>query len=275
MKNNMNYPLISVITVSYNEVLTIEQTILSVINQTYLNIEYIIIDGGSTDGTVNVIKKYADKIAYWVSESDKGIYDAMNKGIAYSHGEYCNFINAGDKFCSSSILKQVMDFNHVADIIVGQDLHVNEHNKIVSRSVLPRRYNLLHFYITTIPHQSCFIRASLLKKYYYDTSLKIVSDWKFYLQSIVLGGHSVAAYNNVIVICNPRGASSDNNRIKEEREKVLKDLLPAYIVNDYQCLSCLGEEFIENALFLFNNHWIRFLVKKGLAIMVKIVRIFK
>lgn len=255
MKNNMNYPLISVITVSYNAVLTIEQTILSVINQTYLNIEYIIIDGGSTDGTVNVIKKYADKIAYWVSESDKGIYDAMNKGIAYSHGEYCNFINAGDKFCSSSILKQVMDFNHVADIIVGQDLHVNEHNKIVSRSVLPRRYNLLHFYITTIPHQSCFIRASLLKKYYYD--------------------HSVAAYNNVIVICNPRGASSDNNRIKEEREKVLKDLLPAYIVNDYQCLSCLGEEFIENALFLFNNHWIRFLVKKGLAIMVKIVRIFK
>ena len=86
----MNYPLISVITVSYNAVLTIEQTILSVINQTYLNIEYIIIDGGSTDGTVNVIKKYADKIAYWVSESDKGIYDAMNKGIAYSHGEYCN-----------------------------------------------------------------------------------------------------------------------------------------------------------------------------------------
>lgn len=88
MKNNMNYPLISVITVSYNAVLTIEQTILSVINQTYLNIEYIIIDGGSTDGTVNVIKKYADKIAYWVSEPDKGIYDAMNKGIAYSHGEF-------------------------------------------------------------------------------------------------------------------------------------------------------------------------------------------
>ena len=74
----MNNPLISVVTVSYNAVLTIEQTILSVINQTYPHIEYIIIDGGSTDGTVDIIKKYANRIAYWVSEPDKGIYDAMN-----------------------------------------------------------------------------------------------------------------------------------------------------------------------------------------------------
>lgn len=84
MKNN---PLISVVTVSYNAVLTIEQTILSVINQTYPHIEYIIIDGGSTDGTVDIIKKYANRIAYWVSEPDKGIYDAMNKGIRTAKGE--------------------------------------------------------------------------------------------------------------------------------------------------------------------------------------------
>lgn len=75
------YPLISVITVSYNAVSTIEDTILSVINQTYPNIEYIIIDGGSADGTVDIIEKYVDRISYWVSEPDKGIYDAMNKGL--------------------------------------------------------------------------------------------------------------------------------------------------------------------------------------------------
>ena len=88
--------LISVVTVSYNAVSTIEQTILSVINQTYPHIEYIIIDGGSTDGTVDVIKKYADKITYWVSEPDKGIYDAMNKGLRRVRGDWCVFMNSGD-----------------------------------------------------------------------------------------------------------------------------------------------------------------------------------
>jgi glycosyltransferase involved in cell wall biosynthesis len=92
--------------VSYNAVLTIEQTILSVINQTYPHIEYIIIDGGSTDGTVDIIKKYANRIAYWVSEPDKGIYDAMNKGIRTAKGEWINFMNAGDLFYSKDTLEK-------------------------------------------------------------------------------------------------------------------------------------------------------------------------
>lgn len=95
---------ISVITVCYNAVSSLEKTILSVLNQTYSNIEYIIIDGGSTDGSVDIIKKYIDRLAYWVSEPDNGVYDAMNKGVCAASGDWVNFMNAGDSFyCNETI----------------------------------------------------------------------------------------------------------------------------------------------------------------------------
>ena len=100
--------LISVVTVCYNAADTIEKTMLSVLNQTYHDIEYIIIDGGSTDGTVEIIRKYADRIAYWVSEPDKGIYDAMNKGIKVATGEWINFMNAGDEFVDEGVIEKLV-----------------------------------------------------------------------------------------------------------------------------------------------------------------------
>ena len=126
-------PLISIVTVSYNAVATIEQTILSVINQTYSNIEYIIIDGGSTDGTLDVIKKYADKIAYWVSEPDKGIYDAMNKGIKVATGEWINFMNCGDYFVANNTLESVFGSGKIykkAEILYGDSIQLNVEKKI-------------------------------------------------------------------------------------------------------------------------------------------------
>ena len=112
--------LISIVTVSYNAVLTIEQTILSVINQTYPNVEYIIIDGGSTDGTVDIIKKYANKIAYWVSEPDKGIYDAMNKGGIRATGTFIQFHNAGDWLENEYVVEKIFKKNPKnVDVIYG------------------------------------------------------------------------------------------------------------------------------------------------------------
>lgn len=113
----MVFPLVSIVTVAYNAISTIEQTILSVINQTYPNIEYIIIDGGSTDGTVEIIKKYSDKITYWVSEPDKGIYNAMNKGIMKATGEWINFMNAGDTFYDDRVIENI-DFNTIDKFLV-------------------------------------------------------------------------------------------------------------------------------------------------------------
>ena len=98
---------VTVVTVTYNAAESLEKTILSVLQQNYSNVEYIIIDGGSTDGSVEIIKKYSDKIAYWVSEPDRGIYDAMNKGIRKATGEWINFMNAGDLFFHESTLSSV------------------------------------------------------------------------------------------------------------------------------------------------------------------------
>ena len=136
--------LISVVTVSYNAVSTIEQTILSVINQTYPNVEYIIIDGGSTDGTVDIIKKYADKIAYWVSEPDKGIYDAMNKGGLKTTGDFIQFLNAGDWLENEHVIEKIFK-----DYLI-----------FISRLC---RYNCAYFYeVTDVPENVLTIINSAL-----------------------------------------------------------------------------------------------------------------
>ena len=100
-------PLFSIITITYNAERWLEQTILSVLSQSYAGIEYIVIDGGSTDGTVEIIRRYASGIAYWTSEPDKGIYDAMNKGLQRATGDYVWFINAGDTFYAANTMQQV------------------------------------------------------------------------------------------------------------------------------------------------------------------------
>jgi acetyltransferase-like isoleucine patch superfamily enzyme len=123
-----NMPLITVITVVRNDEKNLEETILSIINQTYNNIEYIIIDGASTDNTLDIIRKYEDKIDYWMSEPDKGIYDAMNKGIDLSTGEWINFMNSGDLFASNYVLEKIFDLNNWdgIDIIYGNSISKNE-----------------------------------------------------------------------------------------------------------------------------------------------------
>lgn len=122
----MIQPKISVVTVCYNAINDIEKTILSVINQTYSNIEYIIIDGGSTDGTMDIVNKYKDKIDVIVSEPDKGIYDAMNKGIDRATGDWINFMNAGDCFFNNVALENVFPRNYESvnfDILYGYQVH--------------------------------------------------------------------------------------------------------------------------------------------------------
>ncbi len=172
--------LISIVTVSYNAVLTIEQTILSVINQTYPNVEYIIIDGGSTDGTVDIIKKYEDKIAYWVSEPDKGIYDAMNKGVVVATGEWINFMNAGDIFTDGDVIDKLFHQNIIINrvgIVFGDTLVVFR-----NREKIVRFGDDTHHKIMPSCHQSIFCRRNLLVSNPFDLRYKIAADYNFFFQ---------------------------------------------------------------------------------------------
>lgn len=127
----MDVPSISVITVSYNAVTSIEKTMLSVLNQIYDRVEYIIIDGGSVDGTLEVIQKYVDRLGYWVSEPDKGIYDAMNKGILNASGDWIIFMNCGDIFVDDNVLYSLFfgkKYENV-DVLYGDALEVDSNGR--------------------------------------------------------------------------------------------------------------------------------------------------
>ena len=168
---------ISVVTVCYNAVDCIEQTMLSVLDQTYHDIEYIIIDGGSTDGTVDIIKKYADRLAYWISEPDKGIYDAMNKGIAVATGDYINFMNAGDTFRDQSSIYTYVDVIKPESEIIYGDVIIKYHSRFQYRK--PLRLDHLSECLPFC-HQSVIVKTGLLRDRQFDTSYRILGDYDFF-----------------------------------------------------------------------------------------------
>lgn len=169
----MNQPKVSIVTVVYNDAKGLEKTIKSVINQTYENVEFIIIDGGSTDDTVAIIKRYDDQIDYWVSEKDGGIYDAMNKGINASTGTWVNFMNAGDTFVDNEVLTKIKfdQYNNKA-LIYGNKLQNNE-------VIYPLDINKLEVGEIMACHQSMFFNKRILKdELYYDLTYKIYGDYE-------------------------------------------------------------------------------------------------
>jgi glycosyltransferase involved in cell wall biosynthesis len=174
----MKEPLISIITVVYNGASTLEQTILSVINQTYKNIEYIIIDGGSTDGTIDIIRKYEDKLAYWVSEQDKGIYDAMNKGIEKATGELIGIINSDDWYELKTV-ELVVDIYNTTEkegVYYGF-LKIWKEGK--EHTI--RRFHHNFFKEHMIQHPTWFVSSSIYKKIgKFNDIYKIVGDFELF-----------------------------------------------------------------------------------------------
>lgn len=178
--------LISIITVNYNDVIGIENTIKSVQNQTYTNFEHIIIDGNSNDGSKEVIKKYKKSFSYWLSEKDSGIYNAMNKGIKIAKGDYLFFLNSGDTFYDKQVLEKVsLKLEEGQDIFYGnlQLINKDKENKLVCP---PKKLSFSFFLRRTIPHQAAFTKKALFENIsYYNEEYRIVSDWEFFMIAIL------------------------------------------------------------------------------------------
>lgn len=173
-------PILSVITVVYNNAADIERTLLSVLNQTYQGIEYIVIDGRSTDGTLQIIEKYKDRIDTLISEKDKGIYDAMNKALAVATGDYVLFMNSADEFYSDDTVANVFAAADNADIYYGETEMIGENGESLGqrRHAAPAKFTWKGFkYGMSISHQAIYIRRSLVEPYDPKYQLSADIDW--------------------------------------------------------------------------------------------------
>ncbi|PJZ55326.1 glycosyltransferase family 2 protein [Leptospira adleri] len=211
---------VSVITINYNNRDGLKKTILSVRNQSFENYEHIIIDAASTDGSVQVVEEFQDKIAYWVSEKDDGIYYAQNKGIRAAKGEFCLFLNSGDRLASETVLLDLFKRNFDEDLIYGDMFLELKDGKLLLRRQ-PKRMTLSHLLLDTIWHPACLIKRELFDRFgMYDTAYKMVADYEFWLRIYKTNQIKTKYLPVAFSIFNLDGLSSlPENQIRLNRER--------------------------------------------------------
>lgn len=232
---------LSIITINRNNSDALKATLNSVAIQSFCDYEYIVIDGNSSDGSVEVIKDFEKvfskrNVPYkWVSEPDSGIYNAMNKGIDKANGDYLLFLNSGDTLCDETTLDVACKLSNGSDILLGS-VNVVKGDKIISRdNGVSHGLSLFALYLYGIPHQGSFIKRNLFEKYKYDESLKINSDWKFFIQKIVLENASVQILPLTVSNYDNDGFSSNNKELLlKERKQVFDQLFPPRVISDYE-----------------------------------------
>ncbi|HPF12444.1 MAG TPA: glycosyltransferase family 2 protein [Flavobacteriaceae bacterium] len=222
---------ISIITINYNDREGLKNTIESVVNQTYTNIEYVVIDGGSTDGGKAIIEHYKDRFHYWVSEPDQGIYDAMNKGLDHITGDYVLFLNSGDILYESKTIHNFVLYNRTEDLVCG-DVIIRENGKEPKKKIMPDTLtfdNTLKFIVT---HQAIFHKGYLFKEKRFDRKYALIADWVFYNEALLFENATYFHLDLCIVYYDGNGITSNKKigrKLKEERIAYINEMLPRYL----------------------------------------------
>ena len=259
---------LSIITITYNNAEGLRRTIQSVQSQTFRDFEHIIVDGGSMDGSVEVIRQYADNEAIrpenskvdnlasspyhfitlspitWISEPDKGVYDAQNKGIRLAHGEYCYFLNAGDPFCADDVLERMfspnsliaLSPNRLPDILYGNEIIVDGNGQRVGIARGVDNPSFVDLYNSCMKHQASFIRRSLFDKYgMYDADMRICSDFDWFFRVLAFHDEVTLQYQNVdIAYFENTGLSYHSPELcTHERQQILDRYMSKRMQRDY------------------------------------------
>lgn len=233
---------LSIITINRNNAQGLKKTMQSVVSQTSKDLEYIVVDGASTDESVEVIKHFAEqRDIRWVSERDKGIYNAMNKGIGMAQGEYVMILNSGDYLASPQVVDEMdkaLKANSCPDILYGNMLKIWPDGKTQRDHQLRDDYSLFDFYNGTLNPDGTYIRRSLFAQYGpFDESLKICSDWAWMLKTVGMNGVKPLHVDLDTLFFDMTGVSEGGERsrqtIRNERQQVLNQTLPAAVLEDY------------------------------------------
>lgn len=233
---------LSIITINRNNAQGLKKTMQSVVEQTSNDIEYIVVDGASTDESVDIIKSFADqRLIRWVSERDNGIYNAMNKGIGMAQGEYVMILNSGDYLATPQVIEQMNEKlvdKGEPDILYGNMIKIWPDGKTRRDYQLSVNYSLFDFYQSTLNPDGTYIRRSLFQQFGpFDETMKICSDWAWMLKTIGLGGVKPSRVNIDTLYFDMTGVSESGERsrqtIQRERRQVLQQTLPAPVLADY------------------------------------------
>jgi glycosyltransferase involved in cell wall biosynthesis len=261
---------ISIITVNYNNKAGLEATIKSVINQTWQDFEFLVIDGASTDGITAVADKYQQKLSYYLSEPDFGVYNAMNKGIKKANGDYLLFLNSGDVLTAPNTLEKVQQhLNGGLGIYYGDALYLELSGEV--KRTYPEKLSFSFFLEHNLSHQATFIRKKLFDEVFlYNEHYKIVSDWEFFIYAICKMNISYQHLDQVICKYDVSGISSvvANHKIMhEEREQTISKYFPLFI-DDYKDIKTQKSKRFKQFLHIKNSKFGYKILKALMSILV-------
>lgn len=260
---------ISIITVNLNNAAGLKATLESVAMQTCREFEHIIIDGGSSDGSVPVIKSYEEQIIAnrtntktiypmisWMSEKDKGIYDGMNKGVKKASGEYVYFLNSGDTLATEDTIQEMIDAIDDSDFVIGR-VNKSYQGRVVGQTNLlcEEDMSLYQMFLHGINHQAALIKRPMLVMTPYDENVRLSADWKFFVQKIVLESAPVKFVDKLFANYDMTGVSSNLDALRRERMQILDTFVPERIARDYITIAPQYYEVIRVQWLLKHPFW--------------------